>query len=192
MLEQGIRSMISAPLVFGDTVDACSRFQQARARRIHRSRRADRRRDCRSGVVSAPAPASARNASVAAAEQHSRRLRTPSGALRGALAGHTGSTASGGRFSRSSRGLDQAAWSPGRIHRPAHRRKAGLGKNCRSCHPLCEPTCRGSGSWRSICARLPETLRSPNSFGHERGAFTGADRLKRVASSWPPRHALPR
>jgi len=110
MLEQGIRSMISAPLVFGDTVDGVLAFSK---------REPDGYTEADGEIVIGIAGQvvvalqhqrlAEECERLAAAEQHSRRLERRVERLRGALAGQYGFDSIVGRSPALREALDQAA-----------------------------------------------------------------------------------
>ncbi len=116
---------------------------------------------------------------VAAAEQHSRWLERRVERLRGALAERYGFDSIMGRSGAIREALDQAALVAGQETTVLLTGESGTGKElvARAIHYASR---RSDGPFVAVnCAALPETLAESELFGHERGAFTGADRLKR-------------
>src|SRR5882724_2036184 len=116
---------------------------------------------------------------LAAAEQHSRWLERRVERLRGALAEHYGFDSIVGRSAAFREALDQAALVAGQETTVLLTGESGTGKElvARAIHYASRRT---DGPFVAVnCAALPETLAESELFGHERGAFTGADRLKR-------------
>jgi transcriptional regulator with GAF, ATPase, and Fis domain len=116
---------------------------------------------------------------VAAAEQHSRWLERRVERLRGALAERYGFDSIMGRSGAIREALDQAALVAGKETTVLLTGESGTGKElvARAIHYASR---RSDGPFVAVnCAALPETLAESELFGHERGAFTGADRLKR-------------
>jgi len=180
MLEQGIRSMISAPLVFGDTVDGVLAFSK---------REPDGYTEADGEIVVGIAGQvvvalqhqrlAEECERLAAAEQHSRRLERRVERLRGALAGQYGFDSIVGRSPALREALDQAALVAGQDTTVLLTGESGTGKElvARAIHYASR---RAEAPFVAVnCAALPETLAESELFGHERGAFTGADRLKR-------------
>jgi transcriptional regulator with GAF, ATPase, and Fis domain len=180
MLEQGIRSMISAPLVFGDTVDGVLAFSK---------REPDGYTEADGEIVVGIAGQvvvalqhqrlAEECERLAAAEQHSRRLERRVERLRGALAGQYGFDSIVGRSPALREALDQAALVAGQDTTVLLTGESGTGKElvARAIHHASR---RAEAPFVAVnCAALPETLAESELFGHERGAFTGADRLKR-------------
>src|SRR3989475_3988712 len=116
---------------------------------------------------------------LAAVEGRARQLQQRLARLRGALSEQH-------RFDRSIGGapafreaLDQAALVAGQETTVLLTGESGTGKElvARAIHYASRRT---DGPFVAVnCAALPETLAESELFGHERGAFTGADRLKR-------------
>ena len=101
------------------------------------------------------------------------------GRLRGALAGQYGFDSIVGRSPALREALDQAALVAGQDTTVLLTGESGTGKElvARAIHYASR---RAEAPFVAVnCAALPETLAESELFGHERGAFTGADRLKR-------------
>jgi len=99
--------------------------------------------------------------------------------LRGALAERYGFDSIMGRSGAIREALDQAALVAGQETTVLLTGESGTGKElvARAIHYASR---RSDGPFVAVnCAALPETLAESELFGHERGAFTGADRLKR-------------
>jgi len=179
-LECGTRSGIVAPLVFGDTVGGVLAFAK------HDPNWFD---EGDIEVVSAIAAQvvvglqhqrlAEERERLAAAEQHSRWLERRVERLHGALAEQYGFDSIVGRSRAVREALDQAALVAGQDTTVLLTGESGTGKElvARAVHYASR---HAAGPFVAVnCAALPETLVESELFGHERGAFTGADRLKR-------------
>src|SRR2546428_1660651 len=116
---------------------------------------------------------------AAAAEQHTRRLERRVERLRGALTERYRFEGIMGQAPAFREALDQAALVAGEETTVLLTGESGTGKElvARAIHCASR---RAEGPFVAVnCAALPETLVESELFGHERGAFTGADRLKR-------------
>ncbi|PYM87452.1 MAG: sigma-54-dependent Fis family transcriptional regulator, partial [Candidatus Rokuibacteriota bacterium] len=116
---------------------------------------------------------------VAAAEQHSRRLERRVERLRGALTERYRFEGIMGQAPAFCEALGQAALVAGEETTVLLTGESGTGKELVA-HAIHYASGRPEGPFVAVnCAALPETLVESELFGHERGAFTGADRLKR-------------
>src|SRR2546427_42793 len=179
-LERGVRSVIVAPLVFGDALGGVLVFAKHGRGWFDEG-------SCHvvSGIAAQVVVAlqhqrlSEEQQRVAAAEQHSRWLERRVERLRGALAERYGFDSIMGRSGAIREALDQAALVAGQETTVLLTGESGTGKElvARAIHYASR---RSDGPFVAVnCAALPETLAESELFGHERGAFTGADRLKR-------------
>src|SRR5467141_304566 len=179
-LERGVRSVIVAPLVFGDTLGGVLAFAKHDPDWFDEGDA-----EVVSGIAAQVVVAlqhqrlSEEQQRVAAAEQHSRWLECRVERLRGALAERYGFDSIMGRSGAIREALDQAALVAGQETTVLLTGESGTGKElvARAIHYASR---RSDGPFVAVnCAALPETLAESELFGHERGAFTGADRLKR-------------
>jgi len=179
-LERGVRSVIVAPLVFGDTLGGVLAFAKHDPDWFDEGDA-----EMVSGIAAQVVVAlqhqrlSEEQQRVAAAEQHSRWLERRVERLRGALAERYGFDSIMGRSGAIREALDQAALVAGQETTVLLTGESGTGKElvARAIHYASR---RSDGPFVAVnCAALPETLAESELFGHERGAFTGADRLKR-------------
>src|SRR5437879_719589 len=179
-LERGVRSVIVAPLVFGDTLGGVLAFAKHDPDWFDEGDA-----EVVSGIAAQVVVAlqhqrlAEEQQRVAAAEQHSRWLERRVERLRGALAERYGFDSIMGRSGAIREALDQAALVAGQETTVLLTGESGTGKElvARAIHYASR---RSDGPFVAVnCAALPETLAESELFGHERGAFTGADRLKR-------------
>ena len=179
-LERGVRSVIVAPLVFGDTLGGVLAFAKHDPDWFDEGDA-----EMVSGIAAQVVVAlqhqrlSEEQQRVAAAEQHSRWLERRVERLRGALAERYGFDSIMGRSGAIREALDQAALVAGKETTVLLTGESGTGKElvARAIHYASR---RSDGPFVAVaCAALPETLAESELFGHERGAFIGADRLKR-------------
>ena len=179
-LERGVRSVIVAPLVFGDTLGGVLAFAKHDPDWFDEGDA-----EVVSGIAAQVVVAlqhqrlSEEQQRVAAAEQRSRWLERRVERLRGALAERYGFDSIMGRSGAIREALDQAALVAGQETTVLLTGESGTGKElvARAIHYASR---RSDGPFVAVnCAALPETLAESELFGHERGAFTGADRLKR-------------
>ena len=179
-LERGMRSLIVAPLVFGATIGGVLAF-------------AKREPDCFdegdtelvSGIASHVVVAlhhqrlAEEQKRLAAAEECNRGLEHRVERLRGALVERHGFHSIVGRAAAFREALDQAALVAAQDTTVLLTGESGTGKELVS-RAVHNASRRAEGPFVAVnCAALPETLVESELFGHERGAFTGADRLKR-------------
>ncbi len=180
VLDHGVRSLIVAPLVFGATIGGVLGFGK------HDPDWFD---EGDAELVSAIAAQvvvalqhqrlAEEQQRLAAAEQHGRWLERRVERLRGALAKRYGFDSIVGRSQTFREVLDQAALVAVQDTTVLLTGESGTGKElvARAIHYASR---RAEGPFIAVnCAALPETLAESELFGHERGAFTGADRLKR-------------
>jgi transcriptional regulator with GAF, ATPase, and Fis domain len=179
-LEHGARSVIVAPLVFGDTIAGVLAFARHDPDSFDEGDA-----EVVSGIAAQLVVAlqhqrlAEEQQRVVAAEQHSRRLERRVERLRGTLAEQYGFDSIVGRSEAFRAALDQAALVAGQDTTVLLTGESGTGKElvARAIHYARR---RAEGPFVAVnCAALPETLAESELFGHERGAFTGADRLKR-------------
>ena len=179
-LERGVRSVIVAPLVFGDTLGGVLAFAKHDPDWFDEGDA-----EVVSGIAAQVVVAlqhqrlSEEQQRVAAAEQRSRWLERRVERLRGALAERYGFDSIMGRSGAIREALDQAALVAGQETTVLLTGESGTGKElvARAIHYASR---RAEGAFVAVnCAALPETLAESELFGHERGAFIGADRLKR-------------
>jgi len=180
VLERDVRSLIVAPLVFGATIGGLLAFVKH-----HPDWFDEGDAEVTAGIAAQMVVAlqhqrlAEEQQRLAAAEQHSRRLERRVERLRGALAEHYGFDSIVGRSAAFREALDQAALVAGQETTVLLTGESGTGKElvARAIHYASRRT---DGPFVAVnCAALPETLAESELFGHERGAFTGADRLKR-------------
>ena len=180
VLERDVRSLIVAPLVFGATIGGLLAFVKH-----HPDWFDEGDAEVAAGIAAQMVVAlqhqrlAEEQQRLAAAEQHSRWLERRVERLRGALAEHYGFDSIVGRSAAFREALDQAALVAGQETTVLLTGESGTGKElvARAIHYASRRT---DGPFVAVnCAALPETLAESELFGHERGAFTGADRLKR-------------
>ena len=180
VLERDVRSLIVAPLVFGATIGGLLAFVKPPPDWFDEGDA-----EVAAGIAAQMVVAlqhqrlAEEQQRLAAAEQHSRWLERRVEHLRGALAEHYGFDSIVGRSAAFREALDQAALVAGQETTVLLTGESGTGKElvARAIHYASRRT---DGPFVAVnCAALPETLAESELFGHERGAFTGADRLKR-------------
>ena len=179
-LEHSVRSVIVAPLLFGDTIAGVLAFAKHDPDSFDEGDA-----EVVSGIAAQLVVAlqhqrlAEEQQRLAATEQHSRWLERRVERLHGALAEHYGFDSIVGRSAAFREALDQAALVAGQETTVLLTGESGTGKElvARAIHYASRRT---DGPFVAVnCAALPETLAESELFGHERGAFTGADRLKR-------------
>ena len=179
-LEHDVRSLIVAPLVFGATMGGLLAFAKHDPDRFDEGDA-----DLVAGVAAQVVVAlqhqrlAEEQQRLASAEQHRRWLERRVERLRGALAEPYGFDSVVGRSRAFREALDQAALVAAQDTTVLLTGESGTGKElvARAIH-YASP--RAEGPFVAVnCAALPEALAESELFGHERGAFTGADRLKR-------------
>jgi transcriptional regulator with GAF, ATPase, and Fis domain len=180
VLERGVRSLICAPLVFGDTIGGVLAFAKHDPDWFDEGDA-----ELVSGIAAQVVVAlqhqrlAEEQQRLAAAEQHSRSLERRVERLRGALPEQHGFDSIVGRSGALRETLDQAALVAAQDTTALLTGESGTGKElvARAIH---DASPRAQGPFVAVnCAAMPETLAESELFGHERGAFTGADRLKR-------------
>jgi transcriptional regulator with GAF, ATPase, and Fis domain len=179
-LERNVRSLIVAPLVFGAAIGGVLGFAKRDPDGFDEGDA-----ELVSGIAAQVVVAlqhqrlAEEQQRLAAAEQHSRWLERRVERLRGALAEQYGFNSVVGRSGALREALDQAALVAAQDTTVLLTGESGTGKElvARAIHHASR---RAESPFVAVnCAALPETLAESELFGHERGAFTGADRLKR-------------
>ena len=180
MLERGIGSAIAAPLVFGDAVGGMLGLAKRQPNWFDEGDT-----EVAAGIAGQVVVAlqhqrlAEEQQRVAAAEQHSRRLERRVERLRGALTERYRFEGIMGQAPAFCEALGQAALVAGEETTVLLTGESGTGKELVA-HAIHYASGRPEGPFVAVnCAALPETLVESELFGHERGAFTGADRLKR-------------
>jgi transcriptional regulator with GAF, ATPase, and Fis domain len=176
----GVRSVILAPLVFGDTVGGVLAFARHQPDGFDEADREVAWGIANQVVVALQHQRLAEEQQrLAEAEQHRRRLERRVERLRGALSERHRFDGIVGQAPAFREALDQAARVAAEDTTVLVTGESGTGKElvARAIHYASR---RAEGPFVAVnCAALPETLVESELFGHERGAFTGADRLKR-------------
>src|SRR2546430_945272 len=169
-LERGVRSVIVAPLVFGDTLGGVLAFAKHDPDWFDEGDA-----EVVSGIAAQVVVAlqhqrlSEEQQRVAVAEQHSRWLERRVERLRGALAERYGFDSIMGRSGAIREALDQAALVAGQETTVLLTGESGTGKElvARAIHYASR---RSDGPFVAVnCAALPETLAESQRFGHDRG-----------------------
>ncbi len=180
MIENGDRSALDVPIFFGERVGGVLFFVTSRAYWYDEA-------DAEVASVIAVALAleiqhqrlAEHQQRLGAAEANARRLEREVASLRTALDERFGFDAIIGRAPRFLAAVDDARKVAATGTTVLLTGESGTGKEvlARAIH---QGSARADGPFVAVnCAALPETLVETELFGHERGAFTGADRLRR-------------
>ncbi len=179
-LERGVGSAIVVPLVFGDAVSGVLAFAKRQPDGFN-----EEDVEVAAGIAGQIVVAlqhqrlAEEQQRLAAAEQHTRRLERRVERLRGALTERYRFEGITGQAPAFREALGQAALVAGEETTVLLTGESGTGKELVA-HAIHYASGRAEGPFVAVnCAALPETLVESELFGHERGAFTGADRLKR-------------
>jgi transcriptional regulator with GAF, ATPase, and Fis domain len=180
MIENGDRSALDVPIFFGERVGGVLYFVTSRAHWYDET-------DAEVAKVIAVALAleiqhqrlAEHQQQLGAAEAKARTLERQVASLRTALDERFGFDAVIGRAPRFLAAVDNARKVAATGTTVLLTGESGTGKEvlARAIH---QASARADGPFVAVnCAALPETLVETELFGHERGAFTGADRLRR-------------
>ena len=180
VLESGVRSIIAVPLIFGDRVGGVLVFAKRQPDWFDEGDGEVATGIAAHVVVSIQHQRlSEEQRRLASAEGRARQLEQRVERLRGALSERYRFERIVGQAPAFRAALDQAARVASAETTVLLTGESGTGKElvARAIHYASR---RAEGPFVAVnCAALPETLIESELFGHERGAFTGADKLKR-------------
>ena len=180
ILERGRRSLLIVPLLFGDRSDGYVYFAKQ-----HRCWYGEADVEIAQAVAAQIVIAvqhqrlAAQHEALAVAEARAQRLEARVESLRGALGDRYDFANVIGRAPEFVQMLERAQRAAPTDTSVLLTGESGTGKEvvARAIH---HASARAAGPFVAVnCAALPETLIESELFGHERGAFTGADKLKR-------------
>jgi transcriptional regulator with GAF, ATPase, and Fis domain len=180
IIERGVRSLLIAPLVFADRVDGVLSLAKRRPN-WYDDADAEVARALASEVIVAiqHQRLAEERQRLRAMEVKARRLEERVESLRGELADRYGFDRIIGRAPVFLESLQQAKKVAATETTVLLTGESGTGKEVLA-HAIHHASARADGPFVAVnCAALPETLIESELFGHERGAFTGADKLKR-------------